>query len=61
VLRLALADPRDAGHIVDALLTAAELERTRRPLLARRYVTIADSMGDALDQLPGTTDTLPGP
>lgn len=47
---LQLVDGRDAARIVDALLAQALAEQRDRPLIARRYVEIANRLGDAIDQ-----------
>lgn len=48
------ADPRDVARTVVALLIAAEVERLRRPTLARRYRRMADDMGAAIDESAAT-------
>lgn len=54
-------DPRDVAHCVDALLEAAELRRGGGDASkARRYVAIANALGDAADAcsgLPACNDT----
>jgi hypothetical protein len=52
MIRLELVDSRDAARIVDALLTAVEVEATKRPMLARRYLMLADRLGDAIQLQP---------
>lgn len=51
-VQVALADPVDASRVVDALLAQADAVELAQPLLARRYRSIADDFGDALDDLP---------
>ena len=52
MLRVELADWRDAARVVDALLEAADSAEARLDRsLARRYRSIADDLGDALDTL----------
>jgi len=51
-VRVVFADPTDAARCVDALLEQATATEQDRPSLARRYRTIADQLGDALDTLP---------
>lgn len=41
-----------AGLIVNGLITAAEVERERDPVLAAVYQGLADEIGDGLDELP---------
>lgn len=55
MIRIEIADPLDAAAVVDALITAAELEHGRDDqALAARYTRLADVIGDGLDALPGT-------
>lgn len=50
MLTVTLEDPRDAARLVDALIVAAEVKRTTGyPLLAKRYLLMADRIGDALE------------
>lgn len=52
-MNIRVADPRDGARICEALLLAAETVRPQKPILARRYIEIANSLGDALDQVDG--------
>lgn len=55
MIRVHLPGPDDLAEIVDALLTAADHAETHAPDLAARRRQLADSIGDALDQLPTPT------
>lgn len=59
-IRLELVDGRDAARIVDALLLAAQHERRCKPMLCRRYIELANRIGDAVDitQLPAHAPSL---
>lgn len=50
MIRLELAEAKDAVRIVDALHVAAAECAVSRPFLARRYTLLADQVGDAIDQ-----------
>lgn len=52
-LAIRLADPHDAGRIVEALHTAADAEDLPRPLVAKRYRHIAELLADAADACVG--------
>jgi hypothetical protein len=52
MIGIRLADPHDAGRIVEALHTAADVEDTPRPLVAKRYRKIAELLADAADRCP---------
>lgn len=43
-------DRETASRLVDGLLTAAKVEEPSRPLLAKKYIQIADMIGDELDR-----------
>lgn len=46
-------DPRDVARCVDALLEAADVRRTAGDhSMARKYVSIANDLGDAADACP---------
>ncbi|MGW5352232.1 hypothetical protein ACWERV_17185 [Streptomyces sp. NPDC004031] len=42
----------DLGEVVEALLAAADTRDTTAPTQAARWRSLADQLGDALDQLP---------
>lgn len=52
-LVLKLTDRHDAGRIVEALETAATVEDTPRPLVAKRYRRLAELLADACDGCSG--------
>lgn len=53
MIAIRLADAHDAGRIVEALETAATVEDTPRPLVAKRYRRLAEQLADACDGCPG--------
>lgn len=59
-VHLELVDARDAARIVDALLAQALAEGSCRPMVATRYVELANRIGDAMDPLglPAHAPTL---
>lgn len=52
-IAIRLEDPHDAGRVVEALETAAQVEDVPRPLVARRYRRLAELLADATDACPG--------
>lgn len=53
------ADPHDVAWVVGELLARADNHRIiGNTISARRCTEIADSIGDGLDDLPRSTDTL---
>lgn len=52
MIRLHLPAADDVAELVDALLAAADACELRAPLLAQKRRSLADQLGDALDQLP---------
>jgi hypothetical protein len=52
MIAIRLEDRHDAGRIVEALQTAADVEQTPRPLVASRYRKIAEMLADACDRCP---------
>lgn len=52
MIRVAFTDTDDVADVISGLLEAAERWEGDRPLLARKYVRLADRIGDELDKLP---------
>jgi hypothetical protein len=52
MIRVAFSDTDDVADVISGLLEAAERWETTRPILARKYVRLADRIGDELDLLP---------
>lgn len=52
MIRLELHGIDEVATLIDGLLEAAERWEPTRPLLAKKYVRLANTIGDELDLLP---------
>ena len=60
MIRVAFNGIEDVAQLIDGLLEAADRWDTERPMLARRYRTLADRVGDELDKLPNPSSFRAG-